>query len=252
MTRVLGTTRIGCLLLCLAALCGGSAMAAGNDGRNVLVLGGTGQLGAEIVKRLVANGDHVTVFARPTSDRGRLHDLDVDYAIGDLMNESEIAAALRARKYDTVISALRVEGNDLHFYEKIMGPLTRQAREAGVGHIIHNSAVGAGDNAKNFTHLDWERVPGLLDRLRDQGAGEQLLRAGGVPYTIIRNTRIWPDGTPSTGTAELTEDQQVLTPMTRADVAIFNVQCVGNAACIGKTYHIRDLSLAWPPPRPPT
>jgi hypothetical protein len=27
------------------------------------------------------------------------------------------------------------------------------------------------------------------------------------------------------------------------------VQCVGNAACFGKVYHVKDPSLAWPPPR---
>jgi uncharacterized protein YbjT (DUF2867 family) len=248
MRAVFGRARTGGLLLCLAILCGGNAVAE-KTGREVLVLGGTGQLGAEIVKLLVANGDHVTVFARPTSDRGRLHDLQVDYATGDLMHEAEIGAALRAKKYDTVISAVRIDKGDLHFYEEIMGPLTRQARAAGVGQIIHNSAVGAGANAQNFTHIGWEKVPGLLDRLRDQGVGEDILRASGVPYTIIRNTRLYADGTPSTGKAELTEDDAVLTPMTRADVAIFNAQCVGNRACLGKTYHIRDTSLAWPPPR---
>ena len=45
---------------------------------------------------------------------------------------------------------------------------------------------------------------------------EQALRSGGVPYTIIRNARLYPAGTPSTGKAELTEDDTVLTPMTRA------------------------------------
>lgn len=36
--------------------------------------------------------------------------------------------------------------------------------------------------------------------------------------------------------------------MTRADLAAFNVRCVSDPACLGKTWHIRDDSLAWPPP----
>lgn len=35
---------------------------------HVLVFGGTGHLGAEIVERLVARGDRVTVFTRPGSE----------------------------------------------------------------------------------------------------------------------------------------------------------------------------------------
>ena len=70
------------------------------------------------------------------------------------------------------------------------------------------------------------------------------------PYTIIRNTRLYPDGTPATGKAELTTDDSVILPMTRADLAILTVRCLAKAECLGQTYHVRDTSLAWPPPKP--
>jgi uncharacterized protein YbjT (DUF2867 family) len=220
--------------------------------RQVLVLGGTGQLGAEIVQRLNAAGHRVTVFVRATSNRERLAGLPVEFAVGDLFDEASVAGVLRAKRYDVVVSALRVEDGDVHFYEKALTPLTKQAKANGVGQVIHHGAVGAGANAAKFTRLGWERVPGLLDRLRDQGIGEDLLRGSGVPFTIIRNARIYADGTPSTGRAELTEDDSVITPMTRADLAIFTLHCLANPDCYGKVYHVRDESLAWPPPRPPT
>lgn len=219
--------------------------------RDILVLGGTGQLGTEIVRQLAATGTaRITVFAREGSDRGPLAGLPVSYVLGDLTREADVAAALRSRRFDVVVNAVRVEDGDIHFYEKILTPLARLARETGVGQIIHHGAVGAGANAAKFTSLGWDRVPGLLDRLKDQGIGEQQLRDSGVPYTIIRNARLYPDGTPSTGKAELTEDDSVLTPMTRADLARFTVRCLGNADCHNKTYHVRDASLAWPPPKP--
>jgi uncharacterized protein YbjT (DUF2867 family) len=248
MAAISRNARITGFLLCMAALWG-TAAAAERAGREVLVLGGTGKLGAEIVKLLVADGDQVTVFARADSDRGRLTGMPVDYATGDLMNEADIGAALHERKYDAVIVAVRVETGDIHFYEKFLKPLTANARATGVAQLIHNGAVGAGSNAAKFTTLGWEKVPGLLDRLRDQGVGEDIVRASGVPYTIIRNTRLYPDGTPSTGKAELTEDDSVISPMTRADLALFTLHCLGNSACLGKTYHVRDPSLSWPPPK---
>ena len=220
--------------------------------RDVLVFGGTGQLGAEIVRRLVARGDRVTVFARAGSDRARLAGLPVEYATGDLLNAGEVAAAFKAHRFVAVVNAVRVEDGDIHFYEKTVGTIVAATQGSGVEHLIHHGAVGAGDNAANFTRLGWDKVPGLLDRLKDQGIGEKLIRDSGVRYTIIRNSRLWPDGTPSTGRAVLTEDQSVLTPMTRADLAIFTVECLGNAACFNKIYHVRDDSLSWPPPRPPT
>jgi hypothetical protein len=37
--------------------------------------------------------------------------------------------------------------------------------------------------------------------------------------------------------------------MTRADLARLTRECLLAAACLDKTYHVRDDSLAWPPPR---
>lgn len=238
--------------LALASALGSAALAAADKPRQVLVLGGTGQLGAEIVRQLVGRGEQVTVFTRPGSDRSRLEGLPVAFIEGDLLDAADIDAAFAGRRYDAVISAVRVQTGDVHFYEKIMAPLTARAKKAGVAQFIHSGAVGAGDNARHFASLGWDQVPGLLDRLKDQGVGEEILKASGVPWTIIRNTRLYPDGTPATNRAELIEDQTFIGPMTRADLAILTVRCLGNDACIGKTFHVRDPSLSWPPPQAPT
>jgi uncharacterized protein YbjT (DUF2867 family) len=219
--------------------------------RTVLLLGGAGQLGSEIARRLVDRGDRVFVFTRPGSDRTLVADLPVVFVEGDLMRPDTIAAAFRERRYDVVISAVRVEDGDPRFYEKFLEPLTREMKAAGVSHYLHSGAVGAGRNAEKFQGLGWEKVPGLLDRLKDQGTGEDIIRASGVPFTIIRNTRLWPGGTPATGKAVLTEDDSVISPMTRGDVAALTVGCIGIPACLGKTFHVQDDSLSWPPPRVP-
>ncbi|MDH5255585.1 MAG: NAD(P)H-binding protein [Gammaproteobacteria bacterium] len=229
----------------------GQAAAAKPEPREVLVFGGTGQLGAEIVRRLLVQGDRVTVFTRPGSDRSRLTGLAVGYVEGDLLNEADVTAAFAGKPFRYVIVAVRVEDADPHFYAKFLPGLTARAKAAGVVQLIHHGAVGAGRNAEKFQDLGWEKVPGLLDRLKDQGVGEDIVRASGVPWTIIRNTRLYPDGTPPTGKAELTEDDSVIGPMTRADLAVLTLRCLGNAGCLGRTWHVRDPSLAWPPPKAP-
>lgn len=238
------------LALAIAAPAPGTAASGAPGGPvEVMVFGGTGQLGAEIVRRLVARGDQVTVFTRPGSDRERLDGLPVRFVEGDLMQPAQVEAAFRGRRVDAVITAVRVEDGNPRFYATLMPPLTAAAKAAGVRQFIHSSAVGAGANAAKFASAGWDRVPGLLGRLQDQGVGEDVLRQSGLPFTIIRNTRLWPDGTPPTGKAELTEDDGWLGPMTRADLAALTVSCLGRAACLGKTYHVRDSSLGWPPPR---
>jgi uncharacterized protein YbjT (DUF2867 family) len=239
------------VVLAVAAVLGVMAGPAWAQGKGaVLVLGGTGQLGAEVVKILAAKGEPVTVLARPDSKRDLLAGLKVDYAVGDLMNAAEVAAAVKAKPVRAIISTVRVEDGDVHFYEKMFTNLLPAAKAAGVTQFIHHSAVGAGDNAKNFTDQGWDSRPDMMKRLADQGTGEELLRRSGITFTIIRNSRIWPANTPATGKAVLTEDQTVISPMTRADLAQLTVSCLDNPACAGKVYHVKDDSLTWPPPRP--
>ena len=238
------------VLVMTLASTGGTARAADPVPREILVLGGTGQLGAEIVRRLVRQGERVTVFTRPGSDRARLAGIPVEFVEGDLLDKDDVGAAFRSGSFRYVIVAVRVQDGDPHFYARFLPAVTAAAKAKGVEQIIHHGAVGAGANAGRFPNLGWEKVPGLLDRLKDQGVGEDILRASGVPFTIIRNTRLYPDGTPATGKAKLTEDDSVINAMTRADLADLTLECLAKRACFGKTYHVQDGSLPWPPPKP--
>lgn len=237
-----------CVLAGFAAFAVSPAFAQSNQG-GVLVFGATGSLGAEIVKDLIKGGNKVTAFVRPTSNRDLLKGLDVTYVTGDLFSRDDVVKAFKSGNLRAAITALRVEDNDLAFYDKAMTNIVAGAKEAGVKQIIHSSAVGAGDNAKQFANLGWEKVPNLLDRMKDQGVGEDKLKASGITYTIIRNSRIWPANTPPTGKAELTEDNTVLQAMTRVDLARLTVGCLDNAKCFNKIYHVKDGTLSWPPPR---
>ena len=214
----------------------------------VLVFGGTGRLGAEVVNRLLDADADVTVFARPTSDRGRLAGLDVDYLVGDLLNEEDVAAALQSAQFDIVIYAVRAPISDIPFYDITSRHVVTYAKSTGVQQIIHHGAVGAGENMEQFPDVPWDSVPGLRRRMADHGQAERNYLDSGVTTTIIRNSRVWPDGTPSTGQAELTEDQSTMTPITRADLAILTMQCLNNSACADRIFHAKDESLTWPPP----
>jgi len=218
----------------------------------VLVLGGTGQLGARIVTLLVDAGEDVTVFVRPTSDRSRLNGLAVDYVVGDLLNDNDVAAVFESGTYRAVIIAVRAPLPKKDFYKIFSRNVATHASEAGVTQIIHHGAIGAGDNMALHPDVPWASVPGLSERMVDHGKAEETFLNSGIGTTIIRNSRVWPDDTPSTGNAELTEDQRTLTPITRADLARFTMDCLDNAAYAGKIFHAQDTSLSRPPPPPRT
>ncbi len=59
----------------------------------VLVLGATGQLGANLVRALLAKGDQVRAFVRPTSNPIALEGLELERVTGDLGDAASLARA---------------------------------------------------------------------------------------------------------------------------------------------------------------
>ncbi len=217
-------------VLCMSV----SAFAADSE---VLVFGGTGRLGVPIVALLVEAGYPVTVFARPTSDRGRLAGLDIQYAIGDLLNTDDVVAAFEQGDFRYVIDATSRRGNDGIFYDDAMANILRGVSVGNITQILYHGSIGAGDNAKEFPEIDFSR---MQDVMLAKGRAEKLLTGSGVTYTIIRNGMVRLDGTPATGTASLIEDTSVNGPVTRADLALLTMECIGNKACFNRIYHAVD------------
>lgn len=211
-----------------------------SDRPRALVLGGTGRLGAEVVRALVAADYPVTVFARPTSDRVRLAGLELDYVTGDLLDADSVMQAIGTRRFDYVIDASSRGSSSEPFYDTAMRNVLSAVADSGVRQFILHGSVGAGDNARHFPQAPFARMRVVLQA---KGTAEALLKGSGIPYTIIRNGRVERDGTPPTGRARLTEDDTILAPVTRADLAALTLECLGNPDCIDKTYHAADDSL---------
>lgn len=214
----------------------------------VLVFGATGQLGARVVQALVDKGETVTAFVRESSSREPLAGLNVRYVVGDMLDQDSIDAAFAGRSFRVVINTARAPTALKDFYKHSSLYIANAAKRSGVEQIIHHGAVGAGSNMALHPDVPWDRVPDLLPRMMDHGVAEEVFFSSGVPTTIIRNSRVWPDDTPPSGNAVMTEDRQVMTPITRADLARFTMECLDNPACHGKVYHNQDDSLSWPPP----
>ena len=124
--------------------------AAPKDG-SVLVFGGTGKLGSDIVKSLVAVGEDVTVFVREGSDRSALKGLDVDYVVGDLLDDASVGRAFDSKKFRAVVdaSANRTgtgkdggpDRDSRGFYSAIMKPMAKHAKRTGVQQFILHGSV---------------------------------------------------------------------------------------------------------------
>jgi uncharacterized protein YbjT (DUF2867 family) len=204
---------------------------------DVLVVGGTGRLGAPIVRLLVEAGYPVTVFVRSSSDRSRLDGLKVTYVTGDLMKSDTVKAAISNRQFRFVIDASARGNSDESFYDTAMRNILDALEGSQVRQFILHGSVGAGDNMKQFPNIPFDR---MRDVMIAKGEAEAMLKASGIDYTIIRNGRVQVDGTPATGTARLTEDVAVMGTITRADLAVLTMECLDNPDCMNRTFHAFD------------
>lgn len=233
---------LACILFALAIL-PMSAMA--NSG--VLVFGGTGKLGIEIVADLVEAGEDVTVFVRPTSNRDQLAPMGVSFVTGDVLTESDVEAALKSGPYRVVVDALARDGDvNPGFYVESMDYISKWAQQTGVSQVILHGSVGAGLSRPIYPEARWD-VMGPTITAKDHG--ERHLMESGAPYTIIRNLVLLPAEMKESGKAEMTTNQLKRGVVTRDALARFTIECLDNASCINEIFHGYDDAIELPPGR---
>ncbi|HEY2080637.1 MAG TPA: NAD(P)H-binding protein [Streptosporangiaceae bacterium] len=131
----------------------------------IAVIGGTGLIGSQVVKILNASG-HEAVPHSPSSGV-------------DLLSGQGLPQALKGS--DVVVNLTNSPTFDdasPAFFRTTMNNLLAAAKAAGVGHAVILSIVGA------------DQVPGL-SYYRAKVLQEDILRAGPVPYSIVRATQFF-------------------------------------------------------------
>ncbi|MDP2625552.1 MAG: NAD-dependent epimerase/dehydratase family protein [Candidatus Rokubacteria bacterium] len=164
---------------------------------DVLVTGGTGFVGANLVRALLADGQTVRVLARPGGDRRALEGCMVEVVEGDLLDRDSLVRAVRgARRVYHVAADYRLWAADPSALFRANVDGTRHVLEAaaaaGVERIVYTSTVGALGIPEDGTPGD-ERTPvSLVDMVGPYKASkflaEEVAReyaARGVPVIIV-------------------------------------------------------------------
>lgn len=225
------------LLLSFLSIAGDTANASETDGATrVLVFGGTGRLGSDIVKQLVADGHEVSVFARTQSSRDRLLDLPVTFVIGDVLDKDSVSAAFASGDYQVVVDALGRGNASPVFFKHSATNIAAAATAAGATQVILHGSVGAGNSAAAYPKMG-ARMNALFAA---KTAGERAVIASDAHFTIIRNSHLLSYGTVDTGTAQLYEDHLLTGSVSRAALARLTSQCLMNTECFDKIYHAVD------------
>jgi NADH dehydrogenase len=148
----------------------------------ILVAGGSGFIGGAVVRRLVSEGADVAVLtAHPRKSGARIERLGAKAIEGDVRVEASLERAVAGA--EVVVQSLSFPnypmekpGKGFTFWEfegKGTERLVAAASRAGAKRFVFASGVGAApDAAKHWFRAKW--------------AGEEAVRASGIPHAIIR------------------------------------------------------------------
>lgn len=132
----------------------------------ILVTGGTGTLGREVVRRLIDGGHTV----RATS-RSLRSDESCEWVAMDLLAGTGVAEAVA--DVGVIVHCATAVNRSKEI--RIVETLVEAARRAGSPHLVYISIVGV------------DRVP--LGYYQGKYAAEQIIEQSGLPYTIVRATQ---------------------------------------------------------------
>ena len=131
----------------------------------IAVIGGTGLIGSQVVRILNASG-HEAVPHSPSTGL----DLLSGQGLREALKEADVVVNLtNSPTFDDASPG---------FFQETMDNLLTAASAAGVGHVVILSIVGA------------EQMPGLV-YYRAKVLQEDILKAGPVPYSIVRATQFF-------------------------------------------------------------
>jgi len=145
----------------------------------ILIAGGTGTLGTQVVHRLIDRGMNIRVLTRDAEHARHLGGAKVEIVTGDLRDARAVARAVAGA--DTVINAVQAgfgatNGSSPKSVDGQGGSnLLAAAKANGVQHVVLVSI--------------YDVAPGHpLELWRMKYRGEEELRASGLAWTIVRST----------------------------------------------------------------
>jgi nucleoside-diphosphate-sugar epimerase len=148
----------------------------------IAITGGTGFVGLHTTRALAAAGHQIRLISR--GKRSTARPAGVEFVRGDVVSGTGLAEAMQGCDVLVHLAAvIRERGAQTFDRVNRQGAenAAAAARQAGVGHIVHLSAIGVDpDPAYPYWSTKW--------------AGEQAMRGSGVPVDVLRPSLMFGTG----------------------------------------------------------
>lgn len=205
----------------------------------ILVTGGTGFVGSHLIKRMRQEGIPVRAIVRDPDKSRALNDLGVDVVKGDVLDTDSLEkATIGVERIVHLVGIIQEAASATFQGVHVDGTrnLLEAARKSGVRHFFYQSALGTRPNAKSEYH-------------KTKWAAEELVRASGISFTILRPSLIYGPGDQFTiRLSEMIRRSPVLPiigsgrskvqPIFIDDVATCIVKAVTSDCCLNEIYEI--------------
>lgn len=212
----------------------------------VLLTGGTGFIGREVIRQLTQAGHRVRLVARrPERAAALAEQYDCEVVAGDVLDPASLQRAMVG--VDAVVHLVgiihetpRVSFESAH--TQATANVLAAARAAGVRRYVHMSALGTRPGAVSRYH-------------RSKWEAEELVRQSGLDWTILRPSLVYGPGDRSLNVLaafmrapldfwncysfpNLGGGTAQVQPVAVEEVALAFVRALSNAAALGRTYDL--------------
>jgi len=133
----------------------------------ILVIGGTGNIGSEVVRLLVEKGADFKVLARDKTKAAESLPAGVEIVEGDLQQPETIDAAMQSVDKMFLVTPLHLE------QVSMKSTAIQAAKRAGVNHIVMSTGIGAGSDAG-------------VEIGRWHGVNQDEVMATGIAFTFLQ------------------------------------------------------------------
>lgn len=189
-------------------------MADDKDDNLILVIGATGNVGSEVVRRLASTGTRVRALVRSSQKGAQLESVGAEVVVGDVADPTTLAGPLEgARRVFLVMSP----GPD---HEKLERSAIDALVRAGRPHVVKLSVIAANPDSPSRFFASHGRI-------------EKLIREADLPFTFLRpndfmqNAFLWASSIASEGRA-------YVTPGSISSVDVGDIAAVAVAALTGE------------------